>query len=439
MLFRLRLKLLLTMAFVALTLPPMSDQVWAQGLAVGPVPEDPDQRAGVGHPGILRNEIAHILSDIAVERSTGSLLDHVRAVKSARSESGPRLSPTARGAKAPKALTVDCTKGQKIQDAVDQNDGPLMIEVRGICAENVRIEYKQVTMRGLDPATDGIQGVLTDPPAIAALAVFYVDGLRIENLSVSNGPGLAIGIWFTHAEMENMRIENNVGFGMHVSSGSGLLALGLTISNNAGVGLNAQRGALVFCDACDLEDNGNWAGRSLRGALLTLRDSVISGDRGLLAVGDGGQAYIDIDCVTAGTGHPCSLTANQAAWSLGPATAALFGAGDFFGQVVAADRAHFLVLGSRQLGTGIDPSGNPRSNLFLDFATLKVQPYFDGAVSHESLLRGETIVNTFSRAVFAGETTIDGAVHCGDAGDAWTAPGVVLTAGSTINGCEHTP
>ena len=75
-------------------------------------------------------------------------------------------------------MVVNCANGDSLQAAIDRESGPVTIEVRGICAENVLIARKQVTLHGLDPALDGIQGVAADPAPLGALVVFYSDDTR---------------------------------------------------------------------------------------------------------------------------------------------------------------------------------------------------------------------------------------------------------------------
>ena len=333
---------------------------------------------------------------------------------------------------------VDCTKGKRIQDAIDQTDGPLVVEVHGICQENVRIERQRVTLRGQDPATDGIRGVVASPQP-AALEIHHVDGAWVENLSISDGPALGVGLWFSRVGMENCRIERNGGSGLFAVADSFLSASGLTVSENAATGITALQGGEVFCQGCDAVDNVNWAGRAIRGGVLTYLDSVVSGARGLLAIGVGGSSYVDIDCVSVDVGHPCSLTANFAAWAAGPATAALFGSGDFSGNLLAEDHAYLYLLGARQLSTGTTGGGGPQGNSVSRFSTLLAEPSFFGPVPEQSLIKGDVHVDTFSRAVLQAETVVDGTIHCDSAGDAWTEPGVVFTPGSTTVGCEHAP
>jgi hypothetical protein len=381
--------------------------------------------------------------DVALAEADGATaeppgLARARALKARLA--AERVAAGARTAAAPakkvKTVTVDCGKGESIQAAIDQNASPLEIEVRGTCQENVEVRGKQVTLRGADPQVDGIQGVAGSTTG-AALSIFYVDGARIEGLSIGDGPGIGVGMWFSHVTMQGCRIAGNAGTGVHVSSGSFLNASGLTVAENVR-GLLVQRGGNAFCSGCTFTDNTNFAAVAGRGGLLSLLSSVVTGRDGIFS---NFGSYADIDCVADPTiVHPCSLTATRrAASALGDATVAVFGTGDFTGQVVADDRGHAFVFGARQTAPGKNLAGNDIPNLVFSFGTLWATPFVDDAdVVHPSRLTGQTRVEGFGRALLDDGTEIDGQVACSRAGDAW-ADGVVLTPGSAIVGCEHAP
>src|SRR5215212_4697367 len=111
-------------------------------------------------------------------------VDRIREVKDHARE---RMRVAAHAQTAPKTVSVDCTKGQTIQDAVDKNAAPLDILVHGICVEGVRIQGKDFALRGTDPLTDGIQG-----PSLHALTIIDVDSAVIENLAFLNSPASGV-------------------------------------------------------------------------------------------------------------------------------------------------------------------------------------------------------------------------------------------------------
>ena len=351
----------------------------------------------------------------------------------ARSRDLRRTAP----AKAPKTATVDCAKGDSLQAAIDQHPGDVTLEVRGLCNENVRVSQRKLTLHGLDPATDGIRGVAADPPVNAALEVWYSELVRIENLSISHPAGIGLGLWFSGVEAHNCRMVANARAGIHVSLSSFLDGTELILSNNGRAGLNVQRNSSAFCLGCRLENNTTWAAVSNSGSLLSVLDGVITGGRGLQSLTG---SYADIDCVTEDSPYPCSLNVSRtAAFAIGDATAALYGAGPFAGQLFANDRGEIYLYGAQQTSTGVGPAGNPLPNIVEYFSTLIAEPYFDATdTAHQSQLAGSTQLNTFSRALLLDGTVVNGTLSCASAGDAWADAGVTVS-GSPISGCDHVP
>jgi hypothetical protein len=329
----------------------------------------------------------------------------------------------------PKTVAVDCTAGQSIQATIDREDGPLVVDVDGICNENVSIKRKDVTLRGTNPLNDGIQGVVA-VPQFAVLRFAYVDVGRVENLSIVNGPSLGIVAFFSHLTMTNSRITGNAGAGMAVAEGSVVDATGLTVSQNMARGANVQRGAIFFCHECNFENNVGFAASASSGGVLSLLNTVVTGPQGLSSAN---WSYADIDCITEKSSHPCSLqVAGRAAQAFGRGTVALYGAGNFTGQVGASDHGTVQLIGARQTATA-QPGQGPIANGIDAFATLFAAT--DDVT--ESQLFGLTNVTGFGRLLLRNATTLAGTIQCGSAGDAWLDPTVIANPGSAVTGCEH--
>lgn len=335
-------------------------------------------------------------------------LERVRELKATH------LRPARQAKEAPKTITVDCTKGEKVQDAVDKNAAPLDIVVKGLCVESVRIEEKDFTLRGADPLIDRIQGTTA-----AGLTIINVNSAIVQDLGFTNGAFAGVSIFTAGVSMTNCRVTGNVN-GILVRDDSLFQGETLTISLNAQTGILVDGARFVSCLGCRAENNGRFAGRSTRGGILTYLDSEILGTRGITA--DLG-AYADIDCVSAGSGNPCSMQVTViAAQSFLGGRAAMFYAGNFTGRLQASDRGEVDLLGSQQ--TALTATNNVDA-----FATLLVD---DG-----SQLKGTTHVSGFGRALVRGTSTLNGSIQCGSAGDAWMDPDTTKIAGSTVTGCEH--
>jgi parallel beta helix pectate lyase-like protein len=347
----------------------------------------------------------------------------------------PRLKATPAAAKVGGSPVVDCTKGDSLQTAIDKSLDGDVIEVRGLCNENVKVLRKRLTLHGLDPLTDGIAGVAATPPTNAALEVWYSDNLRVENLSFVHPTGHGLGLWYSAAEALNCRMVGNPRSGIHVSVSSFLNATELTLSDNGQSGLSVQRNASGFCRGCQVHNNTAAAATANTGSILSLLDSVVTGLRGVRAFNN---SYADIDCVSEDNpAYSCSLNVTRTAGAaFSNSTAAMFGAGPFAGQLQAGDHGEILVYGSQQTSTGLGPSGNPLPNVLDAFSTLLADPSPENGL--ESQLAGHTVVSTFSRALLRSATTVNGTLACDSAGDAWKDPGVTVTGGP-ITGCEHVP
>ena len=328
-----------------------------------------------------------------------------------------------------KTVAVDCTLGQKIQAAIDREDGPLVVDVHGICEENVNIVRKNVTLRGVDPLTDGIDGVVTNPQ-FAAFRLRYVEFAQVQNLTIRNGPLTGISAAFSTLILDNCRITGHASIGIQVSQGTFVDAEDVTISQNGGQGVNVQTASRVFCHACDIANNGGFAASVGSGSVLSFLNSIVTGQRGFQS---SGHSYADIDCVTEKSVHPCGLTVTgRAAQAFLGGTVAFFGSGDFSGQVSADDAGTVHLLAARQLATG-QPGIGPLENNVSAFGKL-VAGEMDAL---QSQLFGTTNVSRFGRLLLLDASTLAGPIQCSSAGDAWIDPTVVEGPGAAVTGCEH--
>ena len=331
----------------------------------------------------------------------------------------PAMRVAAHAQTAPKTVTVDCTKGEKIQEAVDKNAAPLDILVKGICVEDVRIDAKDFTLRGTDPLTDGIDGA-----TLHALTIVLVNSAVIENLSFINSPASGVAAFTSAVTMTNCRLTGNFG-AITARDDTVFEGNALTIANN-NRGILADGARFAGCVACRAENNTSWAAISARGSVFSYLDSEVIGPRGLLVNG----AYADIDCITEQTAHPCSMQVTGiAAQAFGGGQAALYGSGDFTGRVTAFDRGNIQLYGARQTAlTG--------ANVIDSFSMIEVSDNGDVSPVEHSTLRGVTVMG-FSRALIRENSTLAGSIQCQSAGDAWVDPSTTITPGSTVTGCDH--
>ena len=190
-------------------------------------------------------------------------------------------------------LEVDCDRGGRLVRALRRAKrllGPVEIEIRGICEESVLIDRPQLTLRGADPAADGIRG---DGRLINTLMLDSVWNVRIENLSVYGldpftrtavGIGESFGIRIVNCQFEGTlfgAIVNRSNLGIEAST---------LLGGSAGLRISSGGGA--FCDRCTLSDGG-LGGRALvvDNARITVEDSSLEGTSAVV-VGTGGSATV---------------------------------------------------------------------------------------------------------------------------------------------------
>lgn len=322
-------------------------------------------------------------------------------------------------------VPVNCAAGQSVQAAIDGNAGPLEVVISGLCTENVTIRDKDVTLRGaFGPSQDGIRSTSSIP----ALTVRGTGIDTIASLSFSKSSGPAVMIRGVNATLSGCEFASNTGTALNVTMGAYVMASGLVFDGNVGRNI-AVTDSQFFCTGCDVVNTNNFAVVANRGATASLLDSVVSGKRGILAA-DGGT-LADLDCVTAGTSHPCSMrVTGVAAQSVGDASLTLFGSGDFTGQVTATERGTVALVGSRQISgaqSGLGPSTNV-ADFFGQIAVANLD-----ATTRSVLL--STNLSRFSRLVVSDDSSVNGTVQCTTAADAVLDPTVVARARFT--GCEH--
>ena len=322
-------------------------------------------------------------------------------------------------------VAVNCNNGESVQAAVDASSAPVEIQITGICVENVFIRDKDVSLRGTQaPSLDGIRSPTEDP----ALTIYGTVIAAIDDLSFSNSPETAVQIRSgARIAISNSRFENNGLIGLIVDSDASVRGNGLTFRDNPdtnSIGIDAT----FICDACDFIGGGA-ASVSLRRGFVSLRDSVVTGDVGIVA--DEVGAFIDHDCASIETTHPCSMNVTgPAAISVFGGTAVLFGTGNFTGQLIVDDRATVRLNGAVQRLGSVDGAPNIADNL----GEIVVAPLTDPAM--QSLIL-DTEAAHFARVLLTGNSVLGGPLQCSGAADAFLDPTVARVNGATVTGCEH--
>ena len=333
-----------------------------------------------------------------------------------------------------KALVVDCAKGESVQAAIDKSPSPVEIEIHGVCIESVVIDGKKVTLRGLSPATDGLQS----PTTAAAIQILDSSSSRIENLSLSNNPGRALSLERSMLLLNNCTIDGNNAVAntqgaVNIFTQSHVDATAVRASNNVRRVFVVAYNSTLFCDGCEFTDNGGYAAHSTRGSMVSLLNSTVTQRDGIDATID---SYVDIDCVSEAPTHPCSMQATRRAAhvELG-GTAVMYHAGDFTGRIEAFDRGGAQIFGARQLA-GAQPGQGAPQNRIGRFATFEVYAGFFTDPPVQSRVMS-TNVDNFGRMLVTDQSVVSGAIVCNGASDAFLEGTVIVAPGSTVTGCEH--
>jgi hypothetical protein len=171
-------------------------------------------------------------------------------------------------------VKVDCTKNKSINEALKQslNSQSLIIEIKGMCTENVVVTRDRVTLRGIDPAIDGIQADSNATQIDAALWVRGAHQVVVENLKLTGG---FVGLLATEAStpsirMVNCRSEGNAAYGV-VLEGSLLEAEDTVLTSNGNVNAGVFQSSRFACVRCTLSDPlGSGALGGLRNNILAL-------------------------------------------------------------------------------------------------------------------------------------------------------------------------
>ena len=187
-----------------------------------------------------------------------------------------------------KTVVVNCGKGESIQSALEDKAEPLIVEIQGKCQEAIMIRRSGLTLRGTDPATDGIRG-----PAGSVLVQVQNQpfdrrfplqfSVSLENLAIENSGGSGFFAHNSRVGLTNVWITGNSG-GVAFTGGSSGGLEDCRLENNGG-GISVAQGSRIVCFHCEIHGNGGFAGFSDSGGLLFLNESNVSGPQGFRAGG----------------------------------------------------------------------------------------------------------------------------------------------------------
>jgi hypothetical protein len=318
------------------------------------------------------------------------------------------------GAPAIKTRTIDCSKGKSIQAVLDSEKADsLILELSGICQEDVDINRSNVVLRGNDPTVDGIRGATADPStAPPVLSIHDARNVTLENIGIYDGArhGLLATDVF-RLIISNARIEG------HASNG--VMAFGVDIVRIANTTISAgvdgiQAVGDVTCSGCTI-DAGRIGFLAFEGQhTLTGNSTVTSGGYGVFA-----QLAASLEIRDSSVEGPWG-----SAYAFGNARVALYNSTIGDGPL-SCEEDSTLVLDNTQMLANLD-GGN------YIFRGCRVY------MANGAKVEGDAYVAQFSTLSFedAG-SSVDGSLYCSEGADAHCAsPASAFTGTSSCGQCQ---
>lgn len=313
------------------------------------------------------------------------------------------------GGPAARTVTVDCDRGDTVAAALATPAQELTVLIHGVCHEDVVVARDRVTLRGRDPATDGLRGVSAsaEPPN----AVVRIEGahqIRLERLSIADGARNGVEVLGSQAiTVEGCVIRDHGRDGLQVVDNSFATVTGTEIRDNARAGVTGWDTGLLSCTGCVVTGN-RLAVISVYASGLGFEASTLDATQSGVLAANGGQVLLRAGTTVAGP-----------SWALGA---------DSNGSISAFD-------------TTLDGNlfAENASHVRLERVTQPSAPSAFGAVTGNSTLQAidsslvnPLLVSSFSNLVLDG-TTSGGPIVCEQGGDAWCSDPALVTGGTS--GC----
>ena len=242
-----------------------------------------------------------------------------------------------------KTVNVNCDLGMTIAAALaNAKPGkPLIVNIEGVCNENVTIMQNEVTLQGINPASSMIIGVAeADPFKDSPITLLGAQLVVIDNLTVSGGGSSGIAATTSFFTVSNSVIEGNGRDGIAVSAGS------VARVNDNIIRFNTRHGISVTAGFAQIIDN-------------TIQDNVDG-----IRVLSGGSALIG--ATLGGTPGPNTIKMNDTGIAvIGPGRADILN--NTIGTIAEGNTEHgvFAHLGGSVVLTNNMVSGNGVYGLFV--------------------------------------------------------------------------
>jgi hypothetical protein len=322
-------------------------------------------------------------------------------------------------------VTVNCNRGQSINKALSQplNADILIVEIEGMCNENVVVTRDKVTLRGTSPTSDGIQAPANPMPTPRDAAVWVrgAQAVSIENLKLTGGShGLvASDVSTPILRVVNSRLEGNVGFGALLFDSISQFQ-DTVITSNGGFSNVDLRASRFICVRCTFSNS--LGGLNLvagGGSVITINESSLTD--GSVNIGDGSSGGINDSTIDARPSQP-SLFVGQSQIIL--RRTQVGGPMRFFG-------------GSNVLLFGVTQTRNENENLADEASFVKIgdaSPASGGPPSIPSTILGFRL-RTFSNGVLQQNSQLNGTLNCSEGANTFCANPANVSGASSCALC----
>lgn len=314
----------------------------------------------------------------------------------------------------PATVSVDCTKGHSINSALTQhpNARELIVEISGMCQENVVVRRDRVTLRGTDPTNDGIQALVNSDISEVALWVREAQLVTVENLKLTGGFSglLATNVTLTNLRVINCRLDNNRAYGAQLQNAL-VEAQNSTFSSNGNINAGVFSASRLQCTGCTFADPAG------TGPLAPTRDNVLAfGANRVLLI----QSTLTNGGITSDDSFILAIDTSIAGFVPGGSSIFTNGSSSIaFTRVQVSGNMLFNQGTTAQL-LGVTQPG-PASNLVEDRAFVRIgdaSRATGGPPSIPSAIRGFNLRN-FSKATLLQTSTITGNLNCSQGADAF--------------------
>jgi hypothetical protein len=341
--------------------------------------------------------------------------------------SGVTLTAVQSKDKSSSTLKVDCARGESINKALSQPvAGSLVVEISGLCHENVVVTRDRVTLRGADPATDGVDAL--DNAEITDAAVWVRDAHHVvlENLKLTGG---FIGLLATNVNVPSMiltncRMEGNSNFGMQLQQ-SLVEATDTVFDSNGSINTTSFGGSRFLCRQCTFSNPQSGLRINAlvsNGSRLLFNDCTLTGggiqsDDALVLVSDSSIQYFAPNgpAVNASGASTIVLTRVQVEGPLRfsqSSTVQLFGVTQmpvpgFPGPLNSVDNSAFARIGDASLATGGPPviASSVQGFALRNFSNL--------SLLQTSHVTGNLVCSTGGNAFCQTPANVSGTSNCG--------------------------